>query len=76
MVALVIFVVIVIVVAFLCVTGSRYKYAKRNSADSLQLADGDIVSYELRASKRRNLPHLRFVLKREGMKVFIACIFG
>ena len=59
MVALITFVIIVVVVALLCVTGSRYKYEKRNSVDSLQLDDGGIVSYELRASKRRNVQHLR-----------------
>lgn len=59
MVALVTFVVIVIVVALLCVTGNHYKYEKRNSIDSLQLADGGIVSYELRASKRRDVHQAR-----------------
>jgi len=49
-------VIILIVVASVCVTGgdNKYKYEKRNSADSLQLADGGIVSYELRASQRPN----------------------
>ncbi|VDM39837.1 unnamed protein product [Toxocara canis] len=59
MIAMLTSVVIVVVVALLCVTGSRYKYGKRNSIDSLQLADGGIVSYELRTSKRRNLHHSR-----------------
>jgi hypothetical protein len=57
-------VVIVVVIALLCVTGrnNKYKYEKRNSADSLQLADGGIVSYELRASQRnKQTRHNRYV---------------
>jgi hypothetical protein len=46
-------VVIVVVIALLCVTGrgNKYKYEKRNSIDSLQLADGGIVSYDGRPTQ-------------------------
>lgn len=60
----------------LYVTGSRFKYEKRNSVDSSQFADGGIVSYELRPPKRKNRLHVKsvcqFVSKFEN---FIEKIF-
>uniref|UniRef100_A0A158Q594 Down syndrome cell adhesion molecule-like protein Dscam2 n=1 Tax=Dracunculus medinensis TaxID=318479 RepID=A0A158Q594_DRAME len=53
-VTVIILIVIAIVIVLLYVTGSRFKYEKRNSVDSSQFADGGIVSYELRPPKRKN----------------------
>lgn len=48
------FVIIVVVVACLCVTGSRAKFNrdKRNSVDSLQLADGNFVTFQMKGNQR------------------------
>uniref|UniRef100_A0A1I7YHM0 Protein-tyrosine-phosphatase n=1 Tax=Steinernema glaseri TaxID=37863 RepID=A0A1I7YHM0_9BILA len=61
MVGLITFVIIVIVISLLCVTGSaaKYRYDKRRaSVDSLQLAE-NVVSYELRGTQRKSLKHNR-----------------
>uniref|UniRef100_A0A914QBI7 Sidekick n=1 Tax=Panagrolaimus davidi TaxID=227884 RepID=A0A914QBI7_9BILA len=52
-----IFIVVFIFIILLCVTNGnkRYKGDKRPSFDSLQLADGGIVSYELRQSKNKHV---------------------
>ncbi|EYB98311.1 hypothetical protein Y032_0132g1710 [Ancylostoma ceylanicum] len=54
MVAMSTFVVIVLVVAFLCITGSvaKYKREKRNSVDSIHLANGNFVAFQMEASHR------------------------
>uniref|UniRef100_A0AC34QH49 Thymidine kinase, cytosolic n=1 Tax=Panagrolaimus sp. JU765 TaxID=591449 RepID=A0AC34QH49_9BILA len=56
-IGLAIMLVIIIFITMLCWTGSRnrYKHKKRESFDSLQLADGGIVSYELRQSKNKQV---------------------
>lgn len=66
MVAMVSIIVVIIVTASLCITGSRYNYMKRNSADSLQLADGDIVGYNLRSKHRNFEARLHFFSKLES----------
>ncbi|CAI4226477.1 unnamed protein product [Auanema sp. JU1783] len=50
------FVVIVVVIAFLCVTGSqaKFKREKRNSVDSLQLADGNFINYQMNGHRGIN----------------------
>ncbi|TMS37371.1 hypothetical protein L596_004315 [Steinernema carpocapsae] len=61
MVGLITFVIIVIVISLLCVTGSaaKYRYDKRRaSIDSLQLAE-NVVSYELKGTQRKSLKHNR-----------------
>uniref|UniRef100_A0A8L8K0B0 Protein-tyrosine-phosphatase n=1 Tax=Heligmosomoides polygyrus TaxID=6339 RepID=A0A8L8K0B0_HELPZ len=54
MVAMSTFVVIVLVVAFLCITGSvaKYKREKRDSVDSIHLANGNFVAFQMEASNR------------------------
>ncbi|VDM65578.1 unnamed protein product, partial [Strongylus vulgaris] len=54
MVAMSTFVVIVLVVAFLCITGSaaKYKREKRDSVDSIHLANGNFVAFQMEASHR------------------------
>ncbi|KAK0397791.1 hypothetical protein QR680_002272 [Steinernema hermaphroditum] len=61
MVGLITFVIVVIVISLLCVTGSaaNYRYDKRRtSVDSLQLAE-NVVSYELRGAQRKSMKHNR-----------------
>ncbi|PIO65234.1 hypothetical protein TELCIR_13106, partial [Teladorsagia circumcincta] len=54
MVAMSTFVVVVLVVAFLCITGSvaKYKREKRDSVDSIHLANGNFVAFQMEASHR------------------------
>ncbi|KAK6046290.1 fibronectin type III domain protein [Cooperia oncophora] len=54
MVAMSTFVVVVLVVAFLCITGSvaKYKREKRESVDSIHLANGNFVAFQMEASHR------------------------
>lgn len=56
MIGMVIFLVIIMVVALLSLTGNHRKCMRRNSMDSLQLADGNIVNS---ASKRKTLMYAR-----------------
>ncbi|KJH47598.1 fibronectin type III domain protein [Dictyocaulus viviparus] len=54
MVAMSTFVVIVLVIAFLCITGSITKYNrdKRHSVDSIHLANGNFVAFQMESSNR------------------------
>ncbi|VDM62678.1 unnamed protein product [Angiostrongylus costaricensis] len=54
MVAMSTFVVIVLLIAFLCITGSaaKYKRDKRHSVDSLHLANGNFVAFQMEANHR------------------------
>lgn len=63
------FVLIVIIIAILCVTGSSAKYRREKrsrSIDSLQLADGNFASFQLKGTSAANMTRSRELPTRPG----------
>ena len=73
-VGLLILIVVIIFVATLCLTSgnSKYKGEKRGSFDSLQLADGAQVAYELRQSQKTNKMR-RYVVPNTTLRSCFRC---
>uniref|UniRef100_A0A8R1ENP7 Uncharacterized protein n=1 Tax=Caenorhabditis japonica TaxID=281687 RepID=A0A8R1ENP7_CAEJA len=69
LVAMSAFVLIVIIIAILCVTGSSAKYRREKrsrSIDSLQLADGNFASFQLKGTSATNMTRSRELPTRPG----------
>ncbi|ULT96732.1 hypothetical protein L3Y34_004937 [Caenorhabditis briggsae] len=69
LVAMAAFVLIVIIIAILCVTGSSAKYRREKrsrSIDSLQLADGNFASFQLKGTSAANMTRSRELPTRPG----------